>query len=840
MAYSYVRYSGNGSTTNYTFSFPTISTDHIKVRVNGTLVTNWSFLNASTIQFAAAPANAAVIEIRRETPKEAAIVNFTDGSVLLERDLDLLATWQLYVAQETEDDLDSAITQNSLGVFDGQNKRITNVADPVAAQDVVTKNWVETTYTPELEAIALDAASSASDAAGSASTATTQANNAAASAVSASNSAAAAATALDNFDDRYLGQKANDPSVDNDGNALVTGALYYNSTNGAMRVYTGSGWINASSAQVATLRTYVFVAAASQTVFTGVDTNSNTLSFVAPYLIVSLNGLELRPTVDYATTGGGTINLVSGASAGDELQVQAFANFNVANIQAADVTFAPAGTGAVVTTVQGKLRESVSVKDFGAVGDGVTDDTAAIQTAINATAYAGTLHIPSGTYLVSAGLTATQPIRIVGNGLSSVIYVSASVDATTDVITFIGASSGSAAEGYCVSDVRIIPVSGTPARYGINLGGQTATGINRSTVERVYIGQFGSYGLRNNGSFSSTVQNCSVTGLLFDLCTDNMNVLNNTIRGNDWGVYINAVPGTNTFNIKNNVIVSKLGGVKAVDVGTLTIADNQFETQANTTDPDLSYVVLEGAVRTLYNVQIHGNNFNTSFNFISTIKIKNAVATRIYGNTFFNGTFAATGQKGIDITSAAFGTILQNNNAIGSSALADYNLAQRALATEYDATYNPASYVFDNGVGTCGVWKFMKWINFPTISATNYYSTAGGANCIPTPSNFALAKYRKSADGFRVEFAGGMTLGDKTDGKLIFTMPVGFRPPNSETGAAAITQTSIVGTVGGSSTYPMALRASSNGQLVIFGGSGLAVTPGFISLDGAGYQVTYG
>jgi hypothetical protein len=55
-------------------------------------------------------------------------------------------------------------------------------------------------------------------------------------------------TAYDNFDDRYLGAKTSDPSLDNDGNALVAGALYFNSSLGSMKVYTGSAWVDAYAA----------------------------------------------------------------------------------------------------------------------------------------------------------------------------------------------------------------------------------------------------------------------------------------------------------------------------------------------------------------------------------------------------------------------------------------------------------------------------------------------------------------------------------------------------------------------------------------------------------------
>jgi hypothetical protein len=83
---------------------------------------------------------------------------------------------------------------------------------------------------------AVNAATSATQAASSASSAASSASAAATSATNAEN-------AYDSFDDRYLGVKASDPALDNDGAALLTGALYFNSTDNEMRVYTGSVWI---------------------------------------------------------------------------------------------------------------------------------------------------------------------------------------------------------------------------------------------------------------------------------------------------------------------------------------------------------------------------------------------------------------------------------------------------------------------------------------------------------------------------------------------------------------------------------------------------------------------
>jgi hypothetical protein len=141
--------------------------------------------------------------------------------------------------------------------------------------------------------------------------------------------------------------KTTDPTVDNDGDPLVAGALYYNSTDGVMKVYDGGTWIAASAASQAIMVEYEYTATAGQTTFTGADDNALTLSYTAGSIIVTLNGVVLDAS-DYTASNGNSVVLAVGASAGDELNVRAFSTFDIANhyTQAQVDAFAVKLTGA--------------------------------------------------------------------------------------------------------------------------------------------------------------------------------------------------------------------------------------------------------------------------------------------------------------------------------------------------------------------------------------------------------------------------------------------------------------------------------------------------------------
>lgn len=108
------------------------------------------------------------------------------------------------------------------------------IVDAVTLPSAAPDGYLKTAY-DNLTAIQ-NAPTNASNAASSASAA-------AAAQVAAEAARDATLLAYDNFDDRYLGAKASDPTLDNDGNALVAGSLYFNTTISGMKVYTGSTWV---------------------------------------------------------------------------------------------------------------------------------------------------------------------------------------------------------------------------------------------------------------------------------------------------------------------------------------------------------------------------------------------------------------------------------------------------------------------------------------------------------------------------------------------------------------------------------------------------------------------
>lgn len=262
---------------------------------------------------------------------------------------------------------------------------------------------------------ATNASNSASAAATSATNASNSASAAATSATDAAASAAAAATALDNFDDRYLGAKSSDPTVDNDGNPLLTGALYYRTTAPAgMKVYDGAQWLAASSAMQAALVTYEYVATSGQTTFSGADVNSVTLSYIAGGLIVSRNGVILRPGDEYTATNGTSIVLAVGAAAGDEINAFAFASFNVAN------TYTQAQTDALLANKQAADADLTDLATNGA-GTGNSqyvkrDASARIPIGANWSVFesAGVLYFRSGSTNY-AKLDASGNLTVAGN-----------------------------------------------------------------------------------------------------------------------------------------------------------------------------------------------------------------------------------------------------------------------------------------------------------------------------------------------------------------------------------------------------------------------------------------
>jgi hypothetical protein len=149
MANSFVRYTGNGSTTQYAVSFSYRDQADVTVTINGVATTAFTWNSAGTqITFSSPPANLSAIEIRRKTSQTSRLVDYAAGSVLTENDLDTDSNQAFFMSQEAIDDAGDVIKLDAANFqWDVQSKRLTNVADPVNNNDAVNKGFISTNLT---------------------------------------------------------------------------------------------------------------------------------------------------------------------------------------------------------------------------------------------------------------------------------------------------------------------------------------------------------------------------------------------------------------------------------------------------------------------------------------------------------------------------------------------------------------------------------------------------------------------------------------------------------------------------------------------------------------------
>lgn len=336
--------------------------------------------------------------------------------------------------------------------------------------------------------------------------------------------------------------------------------------------------------------------------------------------------------VDFSIdTANKRITLTNSYPAGTRVSMAYYdASADVVNVNAGGVSFTQSGTGAVSSTVQTKLQERISVKDFGAVGDGVTDDTAAIQAAIDAAnARDGRceVNLSGDKYRVTDELFIYTDVVLKDGTLN--------FDASTNdkACINIGKQDGSILVRVGGCDNVVVETSSTnTGLIAFNYGhGARACFINNCravmnsgnpvTVDRNHIG-FSFYGVKADlatipGAYQNTMINCSAYACktAYRLDTDGFGLSGYApeMNGNTitacaaYSCYTNALyigegAQENTIQIRADTFVSQIGGGTTIRVAEIRGSFNTVNIEEEIgTRGDTQYSVSFAGANPVYN-----------------------------------------------------------------------------------------------------------------------------------------------------------------------------------------------------------------------------------------------
>lgn len=316
-------------------------------------------------------------------------------------------------------------------------------------------------------------------------------------------------------------------------------------------------------------------ATASQTVFTlttmQYQPGTNSLSV----FVDGINQYGPGATYAYEETSSTVVTFNTGLTVGQKVKFTTSVLNSASYGNAEQIGYTAPYTNSTATNVEAKLAQTVSVKDFGAIGDGAADDTAAIQAAIDA-AYC--VYVPSGTYLTSV-LTLKNGTTIYGDGNTSILQLIADIPSSRGILFADSGSSTSYVSNINISNLQLLGRVATAGFsefvYNISLHG-----VNNVQISNCLIKGFQGDGVHLGSGVAAGAErhnkNVSIRNCVFDgINNDNRNGIS-VIDGSDVTIHGNTFINCTRSNMPGCIDVEPNAYAFHV-VRNIRILNNYFE-----------------------------------------------------------------------------------------------------------------------------------------------------------------------------------------------------------------------------------------------------------------------